>query len=106
MNGLERHDSKVPQEALKVITQMNGGVCVVKIVSYSSNVIFQIRGRAFVNVLSFAKHLSNQETKLPGDILLITAFVSYMGCFTKSYRQDLMYKMWLPFYMKLEVTVD
>ena len=25
MNGLERHDSKVPQEALKVITQMNGG---------------------------------------------------------------------------------
>ena len=47
-----------------------------------------------------------QETKLPGDILLITAFVSYMGCFTKSYRQDLMYKMWLPFYMKLEVTVD
>ena len=44
-----------------------------------------------------------QETKLPGDILLITAFASYMGCFTKMYRQDLMYNMWLPFYMKLEV---
>ena len=30
-------------------------------------------------------------------MLLITAFVSYMGCFTKSFRLELMDKMWLPF---------
>lgn len=33
---------------------------------------------------------------LPGDILLVTAFISYVGCFTKQYRQDLLHKMWLP----------
>lgn len=38
-----------------------------------------------------------QEKTLPGDILLITAFVSYVGCFTKQYRLELMDKMWLPF---------
>ena len=32
-----------------------------------------------------------------GDVLLITAFVSYVGSFTKTYRVDLMDKMWLPF---------
>ncbi|XP_071797739.1 dynein beta chain, ciliary isoform X1 [Asterias amurensis] len=37
------------------------------------------------------------EKTLPGDVLLITAFVSYMGCFTKSFRLELMDKMWLPF---------
>jgi dynein heavy chain len=26
------------------------------------------------------------EKVLPGDVLLITAFVSYVGCFTKRYR--------------------
>ncbi|XP_065217396.1 dynein beta chain, ciliary [Planococcus citri] len=37
-----------------------------------------------------------QGTTLPGDILLVTAFVSYAGCFTKQYRLDLLLKMWLP----------
>lgn len=37
-----------------------------------------------------------QGTTLPGDILLVTAFISYVGCFTKSFRQDLLMKMWLP----------
>ena len=27
-----------------------------------------------------------QEKTLPGDTLLITAFISYVGCFTKRYR--------------------
>nr|P39057.1 RecName: Full=Dynein beta chain, ciliary [Heliocidaris crassispina]BAA00827.1 dynein beta-heavy chain [Heliocidaris crassispina] len=38
-----------------------------------------------------------QEKTLPGDVLLITAFVSYIGCFTKNYRVDLQDRMWLPF---------
>ena len=45
-----------------------------------------------------------QGTTLPGDILLITAFVSYVGCFTKQYRLDLLNKMWLPFLKTMEVS--
>lgn len=44
-----------------------------------------------------------QGTTLPGDVLLVTAFVSYAGCFTKQYRQDLLSKMWLPFLKTIEV---
>lgn len=46
-----------------------------------------------------------QGTTLPGDILLITAFVSYVGCFTKQYRLDLLNKMWLPFLKTMEVSL-
>ncbi|KAK3091630.1 hypothetical protein FSP39_021358 [Pinctada imbricata] len=38
-----------------------------------------------------------QEKTLPGDILMITAFVSYVGCFTKQYRLDLMDNHWVPY---------
>lgn len=41
---------------------------------------------------------------LPGDILLTTAFISYVGCFTKQYRLDLINKMWLPFLNNLDVS--
>ncbi|KAK6632535.1 hypothetical protein RUM43_013303 [Polyplax serrata] len=34
---------------------------------------------------------------LPGDVLLVTAFISYVGCFGKKYRIDLMEKNWIPF---------
>nr|CAD7441486.1 unnamed protein product [Timema bartmani] len=44
-----------------------------------------------------------QGTTLPGDVLLVTAFISYVGCFTKQYRLDLLNKMWLPFLKTLEV---
>lgn len=40
---------------------------------------------------------------LPGDILLLTAFISYVGCFTKRYRQDLMEKYWIPFIKSVQV---
>lgn len=46
---------------------------------------------------------TQQGTTLPGDILLVTAFISYVGCFTKSFRQDLLMKMWLPHLKALEV---
>ncbi|XP_057654279.1 dynein beta chain, ciliary-like [Diorhabda carinulata] len=42
---------------------------------------------------------------LPGDILLVCAFISYVGCFTKKYRSDLLYKYWKPFLTKLEVPI-
>ncbi|XP_059473724.1 dynein beta chain, ciliary isoform X2 [Neocloeon triangulifer] len=43
-----------------------------------------------------------QGTTLPGDVLLVTAFVSYVGCFTKQYRHDLIHKLWLPSLKTLE----
>lgn len=46
-----------------------------------------------------------QGTTLPGDTLLITAFISYVGCFTKQFRLDLMNKIWLPFLRALEPAI-
>lgn len=44
-------------------------------------------------------------TTMPGDVLLVTAFISYVGCFTRRYRQDMLHKYWLPFLQKLEKPV-
>ena len=46
-----------------------------------------------------------QEQFLPGDILLTTAFVSYVGSFTKRYRQELIEKQWLPFLKTLKTPI-
>lgn len=43
-----------------------------------------------------------QEKSLPGDVLLVTAFISYVGCFTKNYRVDLVEKFWMPFLATLK----
>jgi len=43
-----------------------------------------------------------QEKTLPGDVLLITAFASYVGCFTKQYRLHLQDDCWLPFLKTLK----
>ena len=42
---------------------------------------------------------------IPGDMLLVTAFVSYAGCFTKRYRLDLLERNWIPHLRKVEVKV-
>ncbi|OCT60754.1 dynein heavy chain 9, axonemal isoform X2 [Xenopus laevis] len=46
-----------------------------------------------------------QESTLCGDVLLITAFVSYLGYFTRKYRQDLMDRMWKPYLGELKVPI-
>ncbi|KAM8946996.1 dynein axonemal heavy chain 9 [Pelodytes ibericus] len=46
-----------------------------------------------------------QESTLCGDVLLITAFVSYLGYFTKKYRQDLMDRTWKPYLGQLKVPI-
>ncbi|XP_073516352.1 dynein axonemal heavy chain 9 isoform X1 [Phyllobates terribilis] len=46
-----------------------------------------------------------QESTLCGDVLVITAFVSYLGYFTKKYRQDLMDKTWKPYLGELKVPI-
>ena len=64
-----------------------------------------VGGLASENV-RWAESVANfkeQEKTLPGDVLLTTAFVSYMGCFTRKYRDNLMNGKWLPFLKGLSV---
>lgn len=46
-----------------------------------------------------------QGLTLPGDVLLTTAFISYVGCFMKRYRLDLMDKCWVPFLKTLKFPI-
>ena len=32
------------------------------------------------------KQLKEQADMMPGDVLLVASFISYVGCFTKQYR--------------------
>ena len=44
-----------------------------------------------------------QGITLCGDVLLISAFVSYVGYFTKKYRNELMERFWIPYTNHLKV---
>ncbi|XP_031213696.1 dynein heavy chain 11, axonemal isoform X3 [Mastomys coucha] len=43
------------------------------------------------------KSFETQEKTLCGDVLLTAAFVSYIGSFTRQYRQELVDHKWIPF---------
>ena len=47
------------------------------------------------------KDLQQQQSMLPGDILLSASFISYLGAFTKQYRNELLERKWIPFIKKL-----
>ncbi|XP_074778161.1 dynein axonemal heavy chain 17 [Athene noctua] len=49
--------------------------------------------------------LREQEKTLCGDVLLVSAFVSYVGYFTKKYRAELLEQRWMPFLRSLAVPV-
>ncbi|NXU59271.1 DYH17 protein, partial [Turnix velox] len=49
--------------------------------------------------------LREQEKTLCGDVLLVSAFVSYLGYFTKKYRVELLENHWIPFFESLEVPI-
>ncbi|XP_063306953.1 dynein axonemal heavy chain 11 [Pelobates fuscus] len=51
------------------------------------------------------KSFEGQEKTLCGDVLLTAAFVSYVGSFSKHYRQDLMENMWIPFLKSQKVAI-
>ncbi|KAL0984038.1 hypothetical protein UPYG_G00136240 [Umbra pygmaea] len=46
-----------------------------------------------------------QERTLCGDVLLISVFVSYLGYFTKHYRQQLMDSTWRPYLSQMKVPI-
>jgi len=43
------------------------------------------------------------EKTLAGDVLLTTSYLSYVGCFGRSYRTDMLHNKWMPFLTSLEV---
>ncbi|NXC72870.1 DYH9 protein, partial [Anhinga anhinga] len=51
------------------------------------------------------KDFKKRQSTLCGDVLLITAFVSYLGYFTKKYRQDLLDGIWKPYLHQLKVPI-
>lgn len=61
--------------------------------------------RVFKHIYDMANRLKKSEITLPGNVLLVTAFISYMGCFTKKYRMDLMNLYWIPFLNNLQVPI-
>ncbi|XP_039595259.1 dynein heavy chain 9, axonemal [Polypterus senegalus] len=50
-------------------------------------------------------NFKEQLTTVCGDVLLITAFVSYLGYFTKKYRIELMDGAWRPYLSALKVPI-
>ncbi|XP_044534788.1 dynein axonemal heavy chain 11 [Gracilinanus agilis] len=46
-----------------------------------------------------------QETTLCGDVLLTAAFVSYVGYFTKQYREELLQCKWIPFLKSQKIAI-
>ena len=44
-----------------------------------------------------------EEKTLAGDVLLISAYLSYVGCFSKNYRTQLLEEKWMPFLLSLKV---
>uniref|UniRef100_A0A2I3TJ66 Dynein axonemal heavy chain 17 n=1 Tax=Pan troglodytes TaxID=9598 RepID=A0A2I3TJ66_PANTR len=51
------------------------------------------------------ENFRSQGVTLCGDVLLISAFVSYVGYFTKKYRNELMEKFWIPYIHNLKVPI-
>nr|XP_003818154.3 dynein axonemal heavy chain 9 isoform X2 [Pan paniscus] len=51
------------------------------------------------------QNFKQQERTLCGDILLITAFISYLGFFTKKYRQSLLDGTWRPYLSQLKTPI-
>uniref|UniRef100_A0A668AEI7 Dynein axonemal heavy chain 17 n=1 Tax=Myripristis murdjan TaxID=586833 RepID=A0A668AEI7_9TELE len=51
------------------------------------------------------ENFRKQKRTLCGDVLLITAFVSYLGYFTKRYRVQLMDGSWRPYLSQLKVPI-
>lgn len=47
-----------------------------------------------------------EEKTLAGDVLLTASYLSYVGCFGRSYRIDLLEQQWLKFLSAQEVNCD
>ncbi|KAF5280421.1 hypothetical protein FQR65_LT03230 [Abscondita terminalis] len=55
-----------------------------------------------VRWIESVENFKESTITMPGDVLLVSAFISYVGCFTRRYRQEMMNKYWMPFLLNLE----
>ncbi|KAF9414328.1 hypothetical protein HW555_007725, partial [Spodoptera exigua] len=51
-------------------------------------------------------NLKESGVMLPGDVLLVTAFISYVGCFMRRYRMLLINNDWIPTLAKTNPKID
>lgn len=51
------------------------------------------------------ERMKKEELMLPGDVLLTSAYISYVGCFSRNYRTILLEEKWLPFFKSLNVRI-
>lgn len=47
--------------------------------------------------------MKEEEKTLPGDVLITSSYISYVGCFGRNYRVDLLEGKWMPFLQTLNV---
>jgi dynein heavy chain len=76
--------------------------------AYTINLANRLVGGLSSEKIRWSEAVANfrvQEKSLPGNVLLVTGFVSYVGCFTKRYRFDLINNFWMPFLNTLKVRV-
>uniref|UniRef100_A0A8C3LJW7 Dynein axonemal heavy chain 9 n=1 Tax=Chrysolophus pictus TaxID=9089 RepID=A0A8C3LJW7_CHRPC len=92
---------KATSDKLKCQQEAEATACTITLANWL------VSGLASENVrwAEAVKDFRRQQSTLCGDVLLITAFVSYLGYFTKKYRQDLMDKVWKPYLQQLEVPI-
>ncbi|KAL0819776.1 hypothetical protein ABMA28_007817 [Loxostege sticticalis] len=55
---------------------------------------------------STVANMKESGVMLPGDTLLITAFISYVGCFMRRYRQQLLNDDWIPMLAKTNPKIE
>ena len=51
------------------------------------------------------KVFRQEELTLAGDVLLTASYLSYVGCFGRSYRLDMLDNKWMPFFNSLNVSI-
>ncbi|KAJ8713922.1 hypothetical protein PYW08_007542 [Mythimna loreyi] len=51
-------------------------------------------------------NLKESGVLLPGDVLLVTAFISYVGCFMRRYRMELINNDWVPTLAKTNPKIE
>ncbi|NXJ23235.1 DYH9 protein, partial [Dicrurus megarhynchus] len=92
---------KATSDKLKCQQEAEGTACTIGLANRL------VGGLASENVrwAEAVKDFKQQQSTLCGDVLLITAFVSYLGYFTKKYRQELLDGIWRPYLHQLKVPI-
>ena len=49
--------------------------------------------------------MKEEEKTLAGDVLLTSSYLSYVGCFGRNYRIDLLEGKWMTYFQSLNVSI-